>query len=203
MTISFIASIFIISLITAIASAAHGGNFFEKGPIMIIHASIVYAVSYFLLKYSAIVSLAAIPIVAIWWFILRRAAQAKSELNYQSKTKSNKLLAKVAVSYFPAYFVFLSLTTQSIFLGIGLVVASLISVVLTSVIFHKDTSIGRKLQANAIAQVTKTQSIDRVYDQRRAVEFVTGLFPGGAVIIVLLVLLPAFLTLINYTSVIF
>lgn len=77
------------AFITAIASAAHGGDYLSKGRLVALH---VFA--------SALLSPVLALAAGLFWVVFRRSTQAKAELDYLSEKASSLPIRK---AYLPPF----------------------------------------------------------------------------------------------------
>lgn len=169
-------------LSTAVASAAHGGNYLSKGIILAIHLILVTGALYLQLGVSPYLAVSLVA-CSVYWFIIRNGKIARAELTYQRlPTKDNMI--KILTSYAPSVGVMTTaLITVNWYYPIIYLIISVIGIIIPSVLLNNHTKLGHKLWLIAHKKNVKEGNTDKVIDNRRIIEFATGLTVGGFTII--------------------
>jgi len=173
-----IINLLVLSLITAVSSALHGGNYLSKGIILAAHACTCIGLLY--MQTGISIHLLAAPIAsALYWFVIRSGKVARAELTYQ-RANSRKNFMKILKVYAP---VILPMTGLMAFFNpiyaAAYFICSAISITLPSYLLHNDSKLGYKLWFKAHQKNLKEGTTDKVIDNRRVIEFVTGTVVGG------------------------
>jgi hypothetical protein len=169
-----------IMILTGVFSALHGGNYLGKGYCVGLHVLLV-GISSFLFVGNISFLFFIIP-VSIWWIFFRNSSQARGELNVIREP-----IKKNFIELFKSYLIPISSSTFFILMlsqnwKDSLLLLTVLVPILSVYIFNYKSRLGMYFFHKETKAVSKKFHADKIIDNKRIVEFLTGAVPGGIII---------------------